>query len=59
MKNKLEYPLPNRQILVCKWFHAGDGEIIKDCEEINSNEYNAAYYNGGWEYVENKNGKIK
>lgn len=59
MRNRSEQPLPNRRILVCKWEHRPDGEIIKDYDEINSNDYKSCYYDS-WEYInknEVKNGK--
>lgn len=50
MRNKSEQPLPNRMIIVCKWKHTPDGEIIKDYDEINSNDYKSCYYDS-WEYI--------
>lgn len=54
MNTKLQQPLPNRLIRVCKWCRevTSDGiDYYRDFDEINSNEYNPSFYDG-WEYAE-------
>ena len=50
LNNKI--PLPNKQILVCKWIN-DNGDYYRDFDEINSNEYKSCYYDS-WEYINNE-----
>ncbi len=50
MFTKLKEPPPNTIIRVFKWIN-DCGDYYRDFDEINSNYYNPALYDG-WEYIE-------
>lgn len=50
MFTKLKEPPPNTIIRVFKWIN-DCGDYYRDFDEINSNYYNPALYDG-WDYIE-------